>query len=424
MARAQIRKVSAPSDLQAVAAPVSTYVRPADPPRSQLHDLADGLGALDQGLGLFLGKRKDESEKADKERAIRDAYLGNEAQWDKGVKDGLIPPQHSPVYMEWYNRTKGDMQGRKLRDKFNVEYLQWEGRNGGDPEAFNQFVQTFLRTNVGEDADPQVLSGLNPHIDALLNEGYGKFTTDRGNAVYDDALSTSGALVNDTVERAEADSRATGQDIDQNALWDQMMALRSAGIKKVQEADYDQYMVDAIIQQAEESGNPALLGLLERTLPGQAHPMSYDVKVREKRDASLARIENHQASKATAEATAREKAEKVIQQDNWAKVVKIIAENPNAPIPEELITELSRREGGARAQIAAYRKQFSDAGVLEDPTAIAEVFADIHAGATEKEVIELYRQGVIKDKSTLTSALDRVEKLRKSRLEGGGIIGT
>jgi muramidase (phage lysozyme) len=423
MARAPVRDVSGPAELRGVAAPVNTYVRPADPERSSLHDLADGLAALDSGLGAFMGKRKEKADEAAKERAIRDAYMGKEAEWDAGVKRGLIPPQDSPVYMEWYNKTKGDVQGRKLRDKFNVAYLQWDGRNGGDPEAFNQFVQTFIRENVAEDVDPQILAGLNPHIDDLFTEGYGAFTSDRADKVYSESVANSGALIHDTVERVEAESRATGEDIDKDALWNSIMENRAEATKRVLEKDYDAYMVEAIIQQAEESGNPDLLGLLEKTLPGEKHPLSYDVKVREKRDAALARIENAQASKATTEYTIREREEKKLQEDNWSKVVRIIAEDPNAEVPEELIQQLSRREGDARAKIANYRKQFSDAGVLEDPEAVAQVFADIHTtSATEKDVIEWYKKGVIKDKSTLTAALDRVEKLRKSRADGGGLL--
>lgn len=418
MARAPVREVSPPSRIQAISAPTNSFVRPADPTPSGLHQVAEGLAAFDSGLSSFLKVRKDESDKEDKQRAIRDAYLENAPGYDEGTKRGLIPPQESPTYMTWYKTTRGDVQGRKLRDQFAVRYQTWEGRNSGDPKAYDKFVQDFLRENVGETEDPEVLAGLNPHIEALLNEGYSVFGNDRAAAIKGGALATSGAILTDNIERAEAEGRATGE-IDYEGLWGNMLEVREEALKRNLAADYDPYFVDAILLQAEEAGSEELLGLLEKTLPGQQHPMSYDLKVREKRDATIARIQSRQASKATTEAAAEEKADKARHNDLVADTLKKINDDPNHQVSEETIKELSRRDPDFRTKLPEYRKKLMSDGTPEDPDALLEVYSQIDAGRGRDFVNDMRAKGVIKDPETYTRMLDRVEKIQNANKPGG-----
>lgn len=418
MARAPVRPVSAPSQIQAASTPVNSYVRPADPAPSSLHQLAEGLAALDSGMGGFMQKRKDKTEAADKQRAIRDAYVANGAGFDEGTKNGSIPPQESPAYMTWYKTTQGDVQGRKLRDQFAIQYQTWEGRNSGDPKAFQEFVGKFLQTNLGDSTDPEVLAGLNPHIEALQNEAYGQFTTDRSAAVKGGALSTSGAILTDNIERAEADGRASGQ-VDYEKLWADILPVREEALKRNLAADYDPVLVDAIILQAEEAGNEELLGLLEKTLPGQDHPISYDIKVREKRDAAIARIQSGQASKATTKAAAEDKADKERHNALVATELAKINADPNYIVPEETLKDLSRRDPEFRTKLGGYRKSLISDGTPEDPDAVLEVYSQIDAGRGAEFINEMRRLKVIKDPETYTKMLDRVERLKNANKSGG-----
>lgn len=418
MARSQVREVSGPAAIQGVSTPVNTYVRPADPAPSSFHQLAEGIAALDSGMGGFLDKRKAKTEAADKQRAIRDAYVSNGAGFDEGTKNGSIPPQESPTYMSWYKTTQGDVQGRKLRDQFAIKYQTWEGRNSGDPKAFQTFVGQFLQENLGDSTDPEVLAGLNPHIEALQNEAYGQFTTDRSAAVKGGALSTSGAILTDNIERAEADGRASGQ-VDYEKLWADILPVREEALKRNLAADYDPVLVDAIILQAEEAGNEELLGLLEKTLPGQDHPISYDIKVREKRDAAIARIQSGQASKATTKAAAEDKADKDRHNALVAVELKKINDDPNYIVPEETLKDLSRRDPEFRTKLGGYRKSLISDGTPEDPEDLMEVYAEVDAGKGSAYVNQMRKQGVIKDPETYTKLLDRVEKMKTANKPGG-----
>lgn len=418
MARTPVRPVSAPSQIQAVSAPVNTYERPPQAAPSSLNQLAEGLAALDSGLGSFMAKRKVKTDEADKQRAIHDAYVGNSAGYDEGTKRGNIPPQASPAYMTWYRKTQGDVEGRKLRDQFAIKYQTWGGRNAGDPKAFQDFVGSFLKDNIAGETDPDVLAGLNPHIEALHNEAYTQFTTDRASAVKGGALSAAGASLTDHIERAEADGRATGK-VDYDGLWTTMLAERGEALKRNLAADYDPFFVDAILLQAEEAGNEDVLGLLEKTLPGQEHPMSYDLKVREKRDATIARIQSGQASKATTKAAADEKADKENHNALAAGELKKIHDDPNYVIPEETIKELTRRDPEFRTKLTGWRKALISDGAPESPDAILEVYSQIDGGRGVEYVNQMRQSGVIKDPETYTKMMDRVEKLKNANKPGG-----
>ncbi|CAH2405258.1 hypothetical protein [Mesorhizobium ventifaucium] len=424
MARALVRQVSTPAAIQGVSAPVNTYVRPAQAAPSSLHQLAEGLGALDSGLSGFLEKRKVKTDAADKQLAIRDAYLNNGEGFDSGVKKGLIPPQESPAYMTWYKTTRGDVQGRKLQDKFDLAYQQWPGRNSGDPEAYKTFVGEFLKSNVGEATDPEVLAGLNPHINQMLDNNQARFTKDRADAVYSGALAAHGASTTDHIERAEEASRSTGAEIDYEGLWGTLMAERDTALTKNLAKDVDSFLVDSIILQATESGNEELLTLLSRKLPGQDRPMDYDLEVRTKRLKAMDAIQTNLAQTATAKAAAAEKADKQRHNALVSDVLRKVHEDPNFQVPEETLKALSKRDPEFRSKLPSFRKQMVGDGIPEDSDALMEMWTRIDSGALTRDgIVELQRMGVIKDPSTLTQAYDRIKAVEAAN-KPDGILST
>ncbi|RWI06816.1 MAG: hypothetical protein EOQ89_03540 [Mesorhizobium sp.] len=419
MARAQIREISAPSALQGIAAPVNSYVRPAEPAPSNLRQLAEGLAYVDDGLGSFMAKRKTEQDELDKQRAIRDAYLGSSEGFDHATKTGQIPPQESPTYMKWYKATQGDVRGRQLIDQFDVAYNQWEGRNSGDPEQFKQFVGTFLKEHVGEDTDPEVLAGLNPHLEKIFAGGYANFTKDRADAIYGGALAAHGASLTDHIEKAEGDARATGKGIDYETLWGTLMSERNEALKRNLEKDVDGFLVDSVILQAEESDNEDLLTLLDRKLPGKEYAISSDVEVRKKIDRAREHIASKLASKATTLAAQEEKEDKARHNALVAQELTKINQDPKYQIPEDTLKEISKRDPEFRTKLPGYRRSLINDGTPEDPDALLEAYARIDGGAGTAYVMELKQKGVVKDPETLTKMLDRVHAVEKASQSDG-----
>ena len=418
MARSQVREVSGPSAIQGVATPVNTYVRPADPAPSSLHQLAEGLSAFDSGLGSFMQGRKQKADDADKQRAIHDAYTGAASGFDEGVKQGLIPASESPTYLKWYKATQGDLRGRELADEFSLAHQQWEGRNSGDPEAFKTFVGGFLKERVGDINDPDMLAGLNPHIESIYQNGYQTFTTERSASLKQSALSTVGAGIMDEVDRAEKAGKASGG-IDYEGLWGAINAQRDEALKRHTELEADPFFVDAIILQAEESNNEELLDLLDRQWPGKEHAISSDPDVRKKINAAKDRIESGLAAKATSDRQEEERQDKLRHNELVGEELRKMSEDPNYVVPEETLKVLSRRDPEFRSKLGEFRRKMADKSTPEDPSSILQVYADIDAGADKEYVHRMFKQGVITDPGTFTKALDRVDQVTKAAGQGG-----
>lgn len=417
MTRQQVRDVSNPERIQGVAAPVNTYVRPADPGRSPLNDLAEGLASFDQGLGSFMQKRKAETDEADKAKAITDFHRNNQKGYADAVREGLIPATASKSYVEWYKKQQGHLAGLKLSDKFALDYQQWGGRDTADAAGYSKFASEWVAKNVGDEQDPQVLSGLAAHLDQLTTSGYDAFGRDRDAALKSKSKATSGAILTDTVMRSQEESRAEGS-VDYDALWGNLMKQREEAISKGERGeDFDQLIVDSVILQAEEGNSADMLRLLDKKLPGEELPMSRSTEVREKVLRARDRITNKQASQATDLAQTREKLEK--QQHEQKLSEAVLALSNGEDVSEDVLKTLERRDGEIRYKLAKYKKEYANLEIDEDPQALMHLYEEIDSGAGTKFVIEMREKGVIKDPATFLKAMDRVKSVQKATSDGG-----
>lgn len=424
MARPQVRKVSAPSAIQGIASPVSTYVRPADPAPSSLHDLAKGLAAFDSGLGAFLQKRQAEKDEDDYQRGLAQVWRDNGEGAEEAVRRGLVPPQESPRFMEGLRTGQGNLAGIRLKNQFRREFLQWEGRTSGNPEAFGAFFTDFIAKNVPQDAEPHFLKGLNPHIDSLFEEGYSAFTKDTSTAVYNEGLNTDTASLTEVIRTYEEDGQASPSGIDYEAIWTHALAIREEALKRgTVHADIDTYLVDTIIQNAERAKDEGLLTILDKTLPGQEHPMAYGLEVQKKRDAAAEKIANAKARDEVETARQRKEAEEKLAGQVYAEVATIWSQNLDEEIPETVIQDLARIDPMARSKLVDLRKKMAEADGIEDKATIARIFADIHEGsATKRDIMAHFERGTIRSTETLNQALDRVDRMEKERSGGSGIL--
>jgi len=424
MARAQVREVSAPSAIQGIASPVNTYVRPADPGRNSLADLAEGLSAFDKGLGAFLQKRKAEQDEQDYQRGLAESYRENGPAWEEGVRQGLIPANKSPRFMEGLEVGQGNLAGIRLRSKFHDAYLQWDGRNKGDDKAYAAFLTTFIKDNVPEDSRPNFLKGLNPHLNTITEEGYSQFYKDSSSAAYNAGLNTDAASLTETIRTYDQDGQTSPSGTDYDTLWTHALGIRDEAMRRgTLAADIDSTLVDTIILNAVRTKDDKLLALLDRTLPGQDHPMSYGLDIQKKRDAAAERIANLEAKDQVDTAKAREDADKKRAGQAYAEIATIWSKDIRAEIPEDFIEDLSKLDPMARSKLADLRKKLSDADGVEDKAAIARIFADIHEGnATKQDILQQFYNGTIRSTETLNQALDRVDRVDKDRKDGTGLL--
>ncbi|MDR6755200.1 hypothetical protein J2Y48_000473 [Mycoplana sp. BE70] len=422
MAREPIREISAPSAIQGVAQPVNNYVRPAEPAPSSLHALAEGMAEFDRGLGAFMEKRRAKTDEADKIRAEALFNKNNSMGWAEAVRQGKVPAHASPIFMQSYKSAQGNLAGIQLRDKFTQEYLQWGGRNANDPAAFQTFLSDFVARNVQSD-DPDVLRGLNPHVQVLTSDAYATFSSESAKSVYGGAVTTRAAIVNRTVDAANSAGLGSGTGTDYGALWADIEQQRreslAAGIRK---EDLDRELVATLTTKAVELRDPAILDLLDRTLEGDTVALKDYPDYRDMKADAIIKLETIGRQQMVDRDRTQEKRDKEREAELTVGATRLLASDPNAEIPEPLIKELEKYNPKARKELAEIRKSLGEAGVYEDPRRILELNREVAEGATREDILHAARIGQIRSPQTLTTLLDRAEKYQKARREGGGIL--
>lgn len=417
MARAPVRQVSGPSAIQGMATPVSTYVRPAEPGRSNLHDLAEGLAAFDSGLSGFLNKKKSEDDAANKARAEVDFHRNNQVSYGEAVRQGLIPASSSPAYVESYKKAQGNLYGLKLGDKFALDYQTWEGRSSADSEGYAAWLSGWMTENIGDEQDENVLTGLSPHLERISMNGLSTFMTERDERIKSEARSTSSALVTHSLAEAADEGHTTGK-VDWDGHWNNILAVRTEAISRGDKAlDLDQDIVDMIILDAERRGDMEPLTLLERTMPGQQHPLSYDPNVRKKLTQAQDRIESAQGARATTLAAQQELLEKRQHEENLAIATGMVLKGEE--VPDELLVSLERRDGEIRMKLAKQGREVDDWESEEDPDAVLHATSEIYNGKGREFVQKLLEDGVIRKGATYDKLMTTVESVQKARGDGG-----
>ena len=422
MARTKPREIGAPSAIRPVASPVEAYVRPAEPARSQLHDLAKGLAGFDEGLTGFLQQRQAKQKDADLIRGEAAFNKANRVGWEEAVRQGIVPPTSSPYFMQGYKKAQGDLAGVRLQNEFQAAYLQWDGRNSDDPAAFDGFVSGFLKDRIGtEDAD--VLRGLNPHVDRLVQGGYAMWGKERANATYSGAVATSGGLMGADIDERSDEGLQTGEGTNYEGLWGSLMSRREEALGTGMVAsDVDAQMVDAIIAKAIEHGDPQLLDLLDKNLPGSDLKVSDMPDFRDAKQAAIEKLEGKARAMMTDEARAQKARDQKAEDAIVRGVSRGLYEDPNFTVPEEVMREWEKYDPEARKTYFELRKSLSAGDVLEDDRAKLDLYEQLRGGGTEADINQAVRDGIIRTPESYKAAHDFLEKYRSAQERGSSIL--
>lgn len=417
MARPQVRELREAAQIVGVASPVNTYVRPGDPAPSPLHGIAEGLASLHQGISGVMGKRQKEAEDADKVRAEALFNSNNQIGWAEAVKTGAVPANASPIFMRAYKESEGALAGVQLKQKWQEAYSTWEGRSANDPVAFKKFYRDFVAANI-QTTDVDVLRGLNPYVASLTQESYGQYGTESANAVYEGNKRTNQALVNSSIDAANASGEAEGA-TDYEALWENILERRKKAVESgTRDADFDALIIQSITTKAEELGDEDLLKLLDRKMPGSDVKLSdlqagVDAKNAAERSISTVRRQ------AIADAEkAQEKSDKAQELALKGAVTRKLAADPNADVTEEM-DQIIKYDPEFRIKLNEVRKSVQDV-VVEDRGTINDMMVKVASGEMDMDdIFAAARSGKVG--SSLTTLLDRAEKYQTDRAKGGGL---
>lgn len=422
--RTPIVRISAPSPITPVAQPVNAYVRPADPAPSPLWDVAKGLAAFDQGLQSFVSKRQEHFDEADKIRAEAAFNENNQLGWAEAVRLGKVPANASPVFMKSYKTAQGNLAGIQLREKFNAEYLKWDGKNSNDPNAFRQFMSDFVTKNVTAGDDVDVLRGLNPHIEKLYQDGYSVFGSDSAKSVYEGSVNTKAAIAGRTIDAGDQQGLEEGKGTDYEKLWSDLTQQRKEALASgIRKEDYDAQLAATIATKAVELRDPKLLDLLDKTVEGDTVALKDYPKFRAIKLDAIEKLETIARQQIIDRDKAQTKEDKAKQDAIEGGVARALATNPGEEIPEDVMKEWEKYDPKARERVASMRKTFAEEDTMEDQRELLLIQRDIATGTVRRsELMKMVAEGKIKDPKTLSNLLDRVERFDKSRQEGTGIL--
>lgn len=422
MAREPVKRIQGVSIIQPVAQPTNTYVRPVDPGPSPLREVAQGLSALDTGLGQFLAGRKAKQDDADKIRAEAAFNANNAMGWSEAVKQGKVPANASPIFMKSYKAAQGNLAGIQLREKFNGAYLNWDGKNSNDPNAFQGFISDFVKQNVQTD-DPDVLRTLNEHVRTMFSEGYSHFGEESAKSVYNGALNTRAAISGRSIDAANDEGLGSGKGTNYDELWSQLMAQREEALHAgTRHEDYDKELAKTLAAKAMEHGDPMILSLLDKVLPGDSVKMSDLPDFRDLKADTISKLASANRQKMTDEDAIQKKLDTARERAIQDGVARALADDPNAEIPDDIMKEWARYDGEAQTKLVNMRKTLSEGKTFENPEDVAKLLMEIREGADKNVIYKAFQDGIIKDPGTLKDMLDRSDRFTKARQEGSGIL--
>lgn len=399
MARAPVPQIAEVA-LRPVAAPVDTFVQPA---RSRLLDVAESLAPLDRGLQEWSEARAKKQGEEEDIRSEAAFYSGSEPELAEGIRTGRIPPQYSPRFVRGFKNAQGNVAGGELRQKFNAAFDAWEGKNSDDPEAYDAFLQDFLKSNMGTE-DPDILRGLLPSIREIQQNGRSRYIEYRAEQTYNGSLQANVASANQAIDDADDAGLASEKGTDYNAVFTSINKRREAFVAAGgKPEDFDKTMADALSLKVIEKQDPGLLKWFDTKVPGEDYTYAdtpYGAKLK------LATIENLEViarRKEVDEAQENAKKDKAAEETATRSALEFILADPTAPLPEGLIEQGTRAIPDFRAKVAQWQKNFND--VPTDARIISAVTSDILNGGGEKAVIKAFEQGALTRREDVASLL-------------------
>lgn len=388
------------------------FTTPALPQDVGRDDLVKGLSQFDAGLSSFVDERMAKQSQADALQGEADFYRNNSKGFAQGVADGSIPASASPAYVNSYKAAQGQLAGDQMQEQFKAAYAAWPGKADlNDPSAYDNFAKQWVSQNIGTN-DPAVLAGLMPKLHQMVTEGFQQHITDQDRIVKDGLSTTESALVASdigtavaAVSNGSADASAMPGWIANRvgASYQKQVALglspavaranaieQIAGSALLNKGDHGTEIIQALDMPLGPGGL-----VLSQTPEGMAKKV-------EVTNAITAYQKQSQLEQSKYEAEAN----KADIEDATDKVQQILAANPKAVIPQDLIDQATWAGDGAfRSKIAGWSDTFAKQGATSDPAELRQMRLDIMDGGGQAVIRSGVERGVLnsgKDFAELT----------------------
>lgn len=399
MARSPVNTDLGSVALRPQASPVDTFTQPR---QSALRDLAASLSVIDRPLRQFIDDRAKKQADEDHIRGEAAFYDNSAEDLAEGVRTGKIPAQYSPNFVKGWKNARGNVTGNDLKADFAVAFDEWEGKNSEDPEAFDQFLEDFLRERIGTD-DPAVLAGLMPHVREIVANGNARYTAYRHERTYEGSLDANVAGALQDVDELNKEGLATEEGTNYPVVFQKIAEKRAAFVASGgRPEDFDKSMVDAMSVKVLTTRDPGLLAWFDQKIPGKDYTYGdspYGAKVKAETVSSLEVI----ARTSDTEDRQRQKAaDEKAKDDAHRAAVELLSQDPTAPIPAELLAAGSKVDPTFKVRIEEWRKNLGTG--FTDPKRLRDVYAAILGGGGFKAVQAAASAGVFGRPEDLTAA--------------------
>jgi hypothetical protein len=408
MARFRPRDIELQDNLQPVAAPVASYVRPADPAPSPLHDLARSLGDLDQSISGVIAKRQSEEREKQELQGQMDFALGNKDGYKAAQEQGAIPIFADPYrYNRGYLGAAGTSMGSELPLDFEQRYLTWDKKDDPNPDSFNafwtQYAQeklTAVQEKYGKDA-PYVLRTFLPELNRFRDIVQTRHMKDAHDSIVgksqDVSIGTASSQ-NDLALTASPDASKVNWDA-VNGRWNASRAdFAKFGASPAQLQKFDEGLIKRVTDFAIGQEDPALaekaLSFFDTIKPGT------NVKWRDTVEGAAA----YEQAKKTVEGTAytkqlrlRELADKKrIEEARGLKtdLLRQLFADPDATLDPKKFGRLGELDPSAQMDMIRDRKtlkEVRDSKEASDPKGLFEIEQQLLGGADAMDAI---KQGI------------------------------
>ena len=267
MARKPVNTDMGSELLQPQARPVDTYVAPGPSP---LRGFADALSKIDRPMRQFLDARAEKQAEEDRLRGMAAFYTDNAEDISTAVREGKLPAHYSPAFVKGFKLAQGQVAGGDLKAKFNAAFDQWDGKNSDDPEAYNAFVRDFIKSNITDGTDPDVLRGLLPQVQQLEADGFGRYTDYRHQQTMQGSLDAHVAAANQDIDEANREGLSTPEGTNYPVVFSRIAEKRAAFVASGGNPDtFDNAMVDAMSAKILATRDPGLLAWFDQKVPGK-----------------------------------------------------------------------------------------------------------------------------------------------------------
>lgn len=404
-------------DLRPVAAPVDSFVRPAQSP---LLGLAEGLGQFDQGIKALLSARSEEDAAKAQAEGQMAFYKNNQQGYAEAVRTGAIPSFASKHFVDAYKQAEGDLLGSQLSAEFASAWDAFPDKGSDDPAVFNGFMSDFFKGRLGENIDPGVWKGLQPHINGIVAGGTQGYIKARHEATYKGAVDAGVAQGNRTLQEDRDKALEAGKEINWSDTWGKVMATREQYVSQgLRGEDFDAKMMDAVVVKALETGDRQFLSFFQQKVPGKDYTYAETPEGQAKLADARDRLDTQERVKLGQDAAIQNRQDKIAEDAATNEAVEFIFANPGQPVPEDILARGQKVNPKFRVQVTEWRNTASQS----DAAALRQVYSDIMEGGGTEVVKRAMKSGASISTGDLASAYNFAKSFEENREVVGRVVG-